>query len=503
MSEGSFSERQDRRSGSDPSPPESASEDVPPRVRPDPKHVAKLQAAYRDLSTDRQARDIIRSFLSEGEPFALYLRSFREEATDAYLPHPDLDPTERIFTVVGGPSTLEQSLAEALEGRARVITTRNPSAYLLFRLLLHDGHSFPRLELAEPNWTRTMAWLIEAASFIVFEVDFLAPGVVQELDLVQALGREQSTVIVVPSPDAPDFDLFFKTVVTRGGGTLPNYEIPDAHSPALSRFSWVIREDHCCSDLRSWQPFAQLLSAYDSMIDSELDTDMLRRLGELASKWGVNRHEDYVAANEALATTAISTLDAGAAEPLKAAGGLDPEAVALLALVLADDDALAAVDAVADRTALSEALDSLAVAVRHFGDAGDNAGQAGALMNIGRIFLEVGQYHDAIAAFRDSGTISKRDKNDAGEPGFRQAVAWVALAHCLDGDLERASAFAFHVLEVERSAGETVATIDALNVLRQIYAQAGEEESERNVIADLEVASQRIKNQVRLGEHDW
>jgi hypothetical protein len=496
MGEGGFDTGEDRPPGSDLSRDDSPSggPSLPPRFLADKKFMAQMRAANKDHRTDHEAREIIGAFLKDGEPFVLYLRNFQEEAYDALIPGTDLDPKDRLIAY-GGLSTFEGKLAAAFEGKVKAITAANPSDFL-FRGL------FPRLELSEYNWGPTIDWLIDAASFIVFELDSFAPGVVRELDLIHRHAREFSTVIVIPSAGAADEDPVVRTLMGSRGGTLPDYEKPDAQSPGLSRFSRVVREDAVpFSDLASSQLFADLLPGYSSAGQSQPDSDTLRRRGDLANRWGVLRHEAYIVAGDAAAVAAIETVDPGSADAVKAAGDVSPDAAALLALVLADDDALAAVDEAADRNALSEALDSLYLSVRHFFDAGDNAGQAGALMNIGRVFLEADRYDDAIAAFKDSGTISKRDEGEAGEGGFRQAVAWVAFAHLLDGDLQAANALAFHVLELERDSGETVATIDALKVLQRLYAQVGEQESEQNVIADLEVATHRIKNQVRLGEY--
>jgi tetratricopeptide (TPR) repeat protein len=399
-----------------------------PRFYADPEWEEGIRAVFADERTHEQARAIVRAFCEEGAPFALYLRAFQEEAYDFPLPASERDPKDRLIGYAGGTSrsTLETKLASAFDGHVAAITAYNPSNLVLSNL------GFPRLELDSESWEGEIDWLMQAASFIVFELDVLAPGVFLELELLASHRREDSTVVVLPAKDAEQtlVDLIY-SLHARMGAVVPDYETPDEEHPAIQRFARVVREDELPSDVLRSPLFADLVAAHHARRGLSDPASLVER-GHLVNAWGALR----LAAEET-----------------------------------------------------DEAQESFVAALRLFNDAHDDRGLAAVLMNVGHMYLEVGQHDDAISAFRDSGTVSKRANDEA---GFRQAVAWVGLSHYLAGDPETAAHYLLKAVELERDAGETgsLTLIEALDGLRRIYEDSGDLESAQNCALDLEEAFQ-------------
>jgi hypothetical protein len=391
-----------------------------------------MQQQFWNQRTDRQAREIIRAFCEHGAPFALYLRSFQQEAFDFLTRPTEVDPEGRLIGHIRGPSPLERKLAAPLQADVQTITAANPA-----NLVWLDKELFPRIDLDLGSWETQIEWLAQAASFIVFELDALSPGVRRELDVLAKQGRDESTVIVLSSNGFEDDPTLSLVRDLHPGATFPDHERLHGSHPALQRFRWVVHEDQLpFQHLSEFPPFSELITAHDAHKQAELSAAMALRRGDLVHRWGLLQmgEEDIRGANQ-----------------------------------------------------------SFRSAVQLFVKAGNDLRAAEALMNLARTYLAGRRYDDAIAAFRDAGTLSKRAQDDA---AFRNAVMWVGLAHYLSGDAATASHYLTTAVKLERGAGElgSLTLIDGLKVLCKIYDESGQVTSAQHCARDLAEA-QRIFEQ--------
>jgi tetratricopeptide (TPR) repeat protein len=385
-----------------------------------------IRAAFAENRSDTRARATIQAFCHDGEPFVLFLRSFEQEAHDVPKPATEIDPKRRLFSYMGGVSGVENKLAKGLGDKVRVVGIANPSD------LIVTVTPFPRLELFDRPWLDVAEWLVQASAFIVVDVDVLAPGVLAELDAIAKHHREQATVVVLPAQQEPrpSATLAEQELLRNMGGQLPAHEQPDSAHPRLAMMPRVIYEDEIPGDLRSSPLFADLLAAYEQQQrrEAEPDAEALARRARLAKDWGLLQ----LAAGE-----------------------------------------------------LAEAMDTFAAAVPLFSSTNDPLGQADVLVNIGKTYIEAGQYEDAAETFRISGVMSKKYGDEA---GFWSAATWIAIAYFLAGDLKGSAAYLLPYLDEIRAAGETELLAQALDVLCRTYRATGDKKSARRCEEDLRAA---------------
>jgi tetratricopeptide (TPR) repeat protein len=356
--------------------------------------------------TDEQAREIVRRYVEDGAPFAVYLRSFELEAYDYLKPATEADPQARLFGVeTGGASGLEQRLAGL---PVTFVAVANPS-----RVVPGAVH-IPRLRLPDRDWLTVVEWLVRAASFVVLELGALAPGVRQELDAIDRSKRRADTVIVLDETDR--FPLERRLLETMGA-TIPDHPRPDAET--LAGYPRVLQGD-------TFDPtgMADLLAAYDRRTRGEASTETRALRAEFTAFWGLLR------INEG-----------------------------------AQDDGLR----------------HLFGAVGQFGDLDDRPGIARVLKDIGETYLEAGQYEDAIAAYRDAGSLGS-------EHDFRYAMCKVAIAHYLAGEQNTAVGYLVAARDQSQQAGDTEIHVYALELLLDIYERAGDAVAVRDITEELRAA---------------
>jgi len=358
--------------------------------------------------TDGQARDVVRRFVEDGVPFALYLRSFELEAYDFLKPATDDDPQARRFGVeTGGSSELEKRLAEL---PVAFIAVANPSR------VVPGAVRIPRLRLSDDDWLPVVEWLVRVASFVVFELGALAAGVRLELAAIDRAGRRADTVVVLD--EAERFQLE-RQLLGVMGAVVAEHPRPDA--AMLAGYPRVLRVD-------SFDPadhaMADLLATYDLRARGEASAEERAVRAEFTAVWGLRR------------------IDQGAQE---------------------------------------EGLRQLFGAVGQFSDLDDKPGTARVLRDIGETYLEAGQYDDAIAAFRDAGSLGS-------EHDFRYAVCKVAIAHYLAGDHNTAVGYLVAARDQSRDAGDTEIHVYALELLLDIYERAGDTRAVRRITKELRAA---------------
>ena len=273
-------------------------------------------------------------------------------------------------------------------------------------------------------------WLVEAAALIVFDLDSLAPGVSLEIDAIAERGRQDATVIVLPAADASASDSMQDLEVDLlglMGAQIPGYERPAPDHPRPAGFTRVAREDEIpFGDLRSSPLFADLLA-------DAADRAPAAQRARLADAWGILR----LAAEQTL-----------------------------------------------------EAAETFQLAAQLFHEAADPQGNAAALMNLGRAFLDAGYYDGAIEVFRAAGTTSDKYGD---RKGFARAAAWAGLAHMQNGDLPQALAYAEYGLQLDREGEEADITTEALKVLWRVYEQMDDPELARRSLEELKATERRLE----------
>lgn len=397
-----------------------------------------IREQFAENRTDAQARAIVREFIESGKPFVLFLRSFSQESYDVIKPETPNDPQRRRFGIWQGVSDIEERLSRGFGQKVAVLAIANP-----YDLMMKDLQ-FPRLELFGGRWTEAVDGLVRAASFIVLNVETLAPGISIELHAIRRHGRQKATVIIL----VKERDQTVRHLHEAMGAEFPKHEWPNRNSARFAGLPRISLEDEIpFHSLQSSPLFADLLADYDVQARTPADPNVLRNRAFLANAWGVY----------------------------------------LLSVDRVDE-------AVASSDHLNEAARVFWKALRLYVEARDTAGMADTLINIGRSYLDARQYADAIQAFRDSGTYYRARLRD--ERGFRGAVVWVALAHLLSGDRETALGYLFNLLKLERRR-ETGVSVDALDLMCKIYRDAGDLESAKRCLADLRAAERRAERRAK------
>jgi hypothetical protein len=398
-----------------------------------PDGAEDLRRSIRESLAHRRSGDrasgIVAGYLDRSRPFSLYLRNFAIEAHKVLKPPNARDPQRRYWSYFGGRSSVEERLGDAFDPAIRMIGVANPADPV------ESGVRFPRLEVVAPDWEGIIGWLIQGASFIVFDLDALAPGVSRELKLIIEQGRAEDTVVILPGAGKAGSreDPLVHGMLRRMGGIIRSDPAPVRNSPMLAPFPRVATEDEIRFDALAMDPrFGYLLARLERELGGKLDAAALRRRARFIMTWGLWSH---------------ATDDPG------------------------------------------EALERYEKAEKLFTKAKDAAGYAELLMHMGRAGLDLGLYQAAIDVFKRSGSVSQKYGDKA---GYRGAVAWVGLAFYLNGDRAVAVQVLMKALELEAREGRTQVSIEALETLGRIYGEEGDRTSAATVAADLAMVRREL-----------
>jgi hypothetical protein len=201
------------------------------------------------LASHSKAAEILLKYRQAGYPFALLLRSFDIEALSRDFhaePLPGSNFEEYTATVT---SMNTRGVEEALVSRRVPLITIGNSADYHVSL----DEQIPRLFLDPTNWIEVVKSLIKAAYFIVARVDRLSPGMILELELIGACGRQEDTVVVLSRAPQQDENAdpaeFARRAVASAGGEHEDIAPPaEAGSIELSQFRRIIYEDQFVPD---------------------------------------------------------------------------------------------------------------------------------------------------------------------------------------------------------------------------------------------------------------
>jgi tetratricopeptide (TPR) repeat protein len=365
------------------------------------------EAAVR---SHRLAAMVMHDYQATKRPFALYLRTFESEAYQ-YVDEPGADgkPT-KMWAALHGATSFEQKFAVAIGTRLPLLGIANPSD-LTVRAVI------PRLQLPNDGWQSAVRNLIEHAAFIVMECDALASGVIWELEAIQAAGRQNATIIVLPAKGSAG-DETLREVVAIFGAVVSKRTAPSVDDPRLAAFPRILAED-------------------------DIDFD---------------RIDDISQFRDLLASAMVA---AAAAPPFDAniyATYLNNEGVQHF-----NNKEYSAAMGLYDQALL----------VRR--SINDRPGLLTTLMNIGSAFIDGGQPEDSVAFLTEAHELA-RELEKAAETGM--AAAYLGIAYKLAGNMPEAIRWLSEAVPIlERASPADVK--DALVHLATAYKQAGDLERAR------------------------
>jgi tetratricopeptide (TPR) repeat protein len=355
-----------------------------------------------------EAAFIMQDYNATKRPFVLFLRSFEMEAYD-YLTPEAASGERRVISALAGPSPVEQKLAAALTGRLRGLGVANPSQLLTYR------GSFPRLQLPNEGWQAVVQNLVEHAAFIVMDCTSLAPGVLWELETIRAANKQNTAIIIIPSPDEPDpgtaslpraAEIFGAVVVKR------NRPLKD--SPALSAFPRVATGDEIAFD--------------------KLDTSLL--------------FADLLASAEARATAAP------AFDAVAYATRLSNEGVSLF-----------------NENRYAEAMDKYQQALLLRRHLNNRAGLLTSLLNIGILYVDAKQPAGAMAPFTEALDIA-RELNRPIDEGL--LASYLGVAHKELGQLDEAKKWLVQAYQLQSVSSPPSDVENTLTKLSDVFQAVGD-----------------------------
>jgi hypothetical protein len=179
----------------------------------------RLEGDARRKQLHEQALEAVREFKERRKPFILYLRKF--------------DVTVLHKAALLGPALLEVGLYDILPESWNMLTIQDSTEAAAYT---GSGHAFdrtvPALELGNDQWEEVARWLIANARAIVSECLMLSHGVRKELEIIDELGRNGRTLLVLPTgplariDDDPLIQRFPNFVPAGGMDAVELSEIP-------------------------------------------------------------------------------------------------------------------------------------------------------------------------------------------------------------------------------------------------------------------------------------
>jgi len=106
------------------------------------------------------------------------------------------------------------------------------------------------LEIPAKNWQDVAFRLVSFCNIIVLAVDSPTVGITAEIDMIRAVSRQESTVVVLPRSRSPDVlqDAWFGEDVSQKVSDLTG----EGWVKALPDFSRLVWEDNLVPDSKEW-----------------------------------------------------------------------------------------------------------------------------------------------------------------------------------------------------------------------------------------------------------
>ncbi len=211
------------------------------QIRDLERSILDMKTIERRSSTHDSAVQVISDAFGSGKPLALYLRSFSRESEHSLRLR---GPEGAVAAIRMRHDHVPRALVGLLGSHLPVVGIRNMS----------DGFSqrerVPMLEIPAKNWQDVAFRLVSFCNIIVLAVDSPTVGITAEIDMIRAVSRQESTVVVLPRSRSPDVlqDAWFGEDVSQKVSDLTG----EGWVKALPDFSRLVWEDNLVPDSKEW-----------------------------------------------------------------------------------------------------------------------------------------------------------------------------------------------------------------------------------------------------------
>lgn len=205
----------------------------------------------RDMEGHLRCGEILARYLDTGEPFGLFLRNFDVEGSlqnGSFLPGKSL-----VSVQLTHEGHVEKKLVETLSRKLPLVGVGNNVP-----IRPDFQHHLPRLLLRNDHWQEVVEELIRAATMIVVNIARLTPGVLAELAMIERLGRQEQTVVIL-SPSGLD-EVAIAIAEAMRGMELENHPKAQRDSAALTGFHRIISEAELSDSVVDVPCFADLVA---------------------------------------------------------------------------------------------------------------------------------------------------------------------------------------------------------------------------------------------------
>ena len=177
---------------------QSGEEETPPAEDREAQEIAVRRRLLRkqlqrDLEGHVRCGEILAAYLDRSEPFGLFLRNFDIEG---YMSRGSGAPEPiRVSVQFTDHGLLEEQVAAEIGPKLPFIGVGNNMP-----VRPDFKQRLPRILLSNEHWQEVVEELIGAASMIVMDIVRLTPGVRWELGMVERLGKQDQTVVIISAP---------------------------------------------------------------------------------------------------------------------------------------------------------------------------------------------------------------------------------------------------------------------------------------------------------------
>jgi tetratricopeptide (TPR) repeat protein len=345
-----------------------------------------------------------------------------------YLTPEDDAGKRKVLTTGAGPSRVELKLSTALAGRLKALSVANPAQ------LLTSRSSFPRLVLPNEGWEAVVQNVVAHAHFIVMDCSTLAPGVLRELEIIRAANRQNATIIVLSAPDDSSQDTLRQAAEILGA-IAEKHPKPSKDNPEFAAFPRVAREDEI---------------GFDHLDDSPLFADLL--------------------ASATAAAAAAPPFD-----PAALARGLSNEGVSLF-----------------NNRQYAEAMDlyQQAIVLRRYID--DRSGLLTSLVNIGTLYVDVGQPAQALPSFEE-GLALARELNRSDDEAL--LTSYIGMTHKQLGKPDKAKQWLAAAYQLQSAHGEPQDVENTLGALSEVFEALQDDDGMISALGELRAYHRRRGDQ--------
>ncbi|MGC2237842.1 MAG: hypothetical protein WA584_16900 [Pyrinomonadaceae bacterium] len=217
-------------------------------IRDDQLSFVSTVKLIHENSTHPQAKKLLLECLKEDKSYALFLRNFGVEAAQMHAEGEAFGGPQMV-TALKPNSKNEDQINTRVSQRMPIVGIDNAID------IYPERRSIPRLEVWDEHWLLVMLMMAERARIIVIAFSRFTEGLSDELLLLNALGRKDSTIIIVDLK--PTFGAFTMAGQIAKVADPEPLEWSEA-SEKLSPYGTVIRDDEI--ETRLSEILAQMLA---------------------------------------------------------------------------------------------------------------------------------------------------------------------------------------------------------------------------------------------------